>query len=110
MAEERFTHHSLAHAVRVGVILGALETTRLATAQASRPAELALFRVVQWNDAHVDETQPPGHRMTNKKMTYWVGWANDTRLPRPSFVIAIGDRILGRSGQGRYRGVTQCSW
>ena len=60
------------------------------------PARSPLFRFVQWNDVHIDETQPPGYRLANEKMKYLVDWVNDAkRRPRPDFVIGIGDMIHG---------------
>ena len=78
--------------------LGPVGPNRIAATQASKPSDIPLFRFVQWNDVHIDETQPPGYQLTNEKMRYLVEWINDAkRLPRPDFVIGIGDMIHGGS-------------
>ena len=80
--------------------LGTVGQNWLTATQASEPNENPLFRFVQWNDVHIDETQPSSYRLANEKMKYLVDWANDTkRLPRPDFVIGIGDMAHGGSLQ-----------
>ncbi len=76
--------------------VGAIGQNWLPTTRAAEPDENPLFRFVQWNDVHIDATQPSGYRLANEKMTYLVDWMNDAKQrPRPDFVVGIGDMIHG---------------
>lgn len=55
-----------------------------------------LFRFVQWNDVHIDETRPPSYHLANEKMRYLVEWIRQAgRKSSPDFVVGIGDMIHG---------------
>ena len=96
MSEKRLTRRGFVQAAGVGMALGAVGQNCLPATRAGEPDENPLFRFVQWNDVHVDQTQPPGYQSANEKMGYLVDWVNDAkRLPRPDFVIGIGDMIHG---------------
>jgi len=96
MSDGRLTRRGFVQAAGVGMALGAVGQNGLPATRAGEPGEKPLFRFVQWNDVHIDETQPPGYRLANEKMRYLVEWVNDAkRLPRPDFVIGIGDMIHG---------------
>ncbi len=72
MPDGRLTRRGFVQAVSVGMALGSSWAERLAGSRADEPDEKPLFRFVQWNDVHVDETQPPGYRLANEKMQYLV--------------------------------------
>jgi hypothetical protein len=98
MFEVQVTRRSFVRAAGIGMALRAVGPIRFAAGQTTRPGETPLFRFVQWNDVHIDETQPPAYELANAKMRYLVDWINDAeRRPRPDFVIGIGDMIHGGS-------------
>ncbi len=79
-----------------GAALAATGQNSLSTGRDNEAPGNLLFRFVQWNDVHIDETRPPSYRLANEKMRYLVDWANETEnRPRPDFVIGIGDMIHG---------------
>lgn len=55
-----------------------------------------LFRFIQWNDQHVDATQPEAYAKANRKQEYLAGMVK--QLPadrRPAFILNSGDLIQG---------------
>lgn len=87
------------HFIRVtgsGAALAATGQDCLSKGRDDGPLGDLLFRFVQWNDVHIDETRPPSYRLANEKMRYLVDWANKSgNQPRPDLVIGIGDMIHG---------------
>ena len=96
MPDGRLTRRGFVQAAGVGMALQAVGQNDVPMSRGDEPEEKPQFRFMQWNDVHVDETQPPGYRLANEKMQYLVDWVNDAdRLPRCDFVIGIGDMIHG---------------
>lgn len=65
------------------------------SSQAGNVSEKPLFRFLQWNDVHVDETEPPAYQLANDKMKYLVDWANNEGTVRPDLVVGVGDMVHG---------------
>ena len=63
---------------------------------ASEPTDKRLFRFIQWNDTHVDATQPNDYPRANQRFEYLVeslGKAAGDLVP--DFVIGVGDLVHG---------------
>ncbi|MGW8255999.1 MAG: metallophosphoesterase family protein [Thermoguttaceae bacterium] len=62
-------------------------------------AEQPQLRFVQWNDTHVSPT-PSAYIKANEKLDYLIATANagTPSLPKPDFVIGVGDIINGDNG------------
>ena len=96
MSERLLTRRRFVQVAGVGTALGIAGGSRLSGGRAADSGDSPLFRFLQWNDVHVDATQPPGYRLANKKMAYLVDWANaNQRSPSPDLVIGVGDMIHG---------------
>ncbi len=96
MSDSLLTRRGFVRAAGNGAALAALGQNCLSTGRDNVPVDDLLFRFVQWNDVHIDETRPPSYRLANEKMRYLVDWINKTgRQSRPDFVIGIGDMIHG---------------
>ena len=72
----RLTRRRFVRVVSVGAALGTIGHDCLRSGQASDERKTPLFRFLQWNDVHIDETQPSDYRLANEKMKYLVEWAN----------------------------------
>lgn len=60
------------------------------------PAGKRLFRFLQWNDQHVDATQPPAYARANEKQEYLTSTVRQfSPSRRPAFILSAGDMIHG---------------
>lgn len=90
---ERMTRRRFVRTVGVGSALGAIGPGYLRASQAR--SDTPIFRFVQWNDVHIDDTRPPAYQLANEKMKYLVDWANKEGTIRPDLVVGVGDMIHG---------------
>ncbi len=94
---EKLTRRRFVRVAGVGAALGTIGQNCLRSGQASDESETPVFRFLQWNDVHIDQTQPPGYQLANEKMKYLVQWANREDAPRADFVVGVGDMVHGGS-------------
>ena len=92
---ERLTRRRFVRVAGVGTALGAIGQDYVRASRADDEVEPPVFRFLQWNDVHIDETEPPSYLLANKKMEYLVDWANEKGNVRPDFVIGVGDMVHG---------------
>ena len=96
MSDRPLTRRRFVRVAGVGAALGIACGSRPSDGGAADSDDRPLFRFLQWNDVHVDATQPPGYRLANSKMAYLVDWANASkRSTRADLVIGVGDMIHG---------------
>ena len=73
---ERLTRRRFVRVASAGAAMGTMGLNCSRSSQADDESEKPVFRFLQWNDVHIDETEPPGYRLANEKMKYLVDWAN----------------------------------
>jgi calcineurin-like phosphoesterase family protein len=92
---ERMTRRRFVHVAGVGTALGVIGENSTRVSRADDEGEKPVFRFLQWNDVHIDETEPPGYQLANEKMKYLVDWANEKGDIRPDLVVGVGDMVHG---------------
>lgn len=91
----KITRRRFVRVAGVGTVLGAIGQNCVRMSRADDEGEKPEFRFLQWNDVHIDETEPPDYQLANGKMKYLVNWANEKGDVRPDFVVGVGDMIHG---------------
>lgn len=92
---KRLTRRRFVRVAGVGAAAGTIGLSHVLSSQASDTGEKPVFRFLQWNDVHIDETEPPDYQLANEKMKYLVDWANQEGEFRPDLVIGVGDMVHG---------------
>ncbi len=96
MSDRLLTRRRFVRLAGVGAALGIAGGDPLSAGTTADSDARPLFRFLQWNDVHVDATDPPGYRLANKKMAYLVDWANANQpSSRLELVVGVGDMIHG---------------
>ena len=76
---ERLTRRRFVQVAGAGTTMGAFGFNCPQTSPADEEHETPVFRFLQWNDVHIDATQPTGYQLANEKMKYVRGnpWERD---------------------------------
>ena len=89
------TRRGFLRSAGAGAATGTIGLNCWRSSQADEDREKPAFRFLQWNDVHIDATQPPAYQLANEKMKYLVEWANREGVVRPDLVVGVGDMIHG---------------